>query len=199
MPSLVILAVLPNQDISIQNDTISLYRNLRCTQIVWVLWLFLWNTKTCKKNLRDGWSQFLQELATEWPGTLLNLRLTCKRSPPPWFASSSPSSLSSLLKSSSSPPCSGLQHLRVRTRRCCVHVQAADEDAQQPSQGQGGQGVHLRGLPEHQLRQVGQVLWSDHPQTWNLSKKIIRPNFWAKEFYTLKTRKMTIFVSNKTV
>ena len=103
-------------------------------------------------------SQFLQELATEWPGTLLNLRLTCKRSPPPWFASSSPSSLSSLLKSSSSPPCSGLQHLRVRTRRCCVHVQAADEDAQQPSQGQGGQGVHLRGLPEHQLQQVGQVL-----------------------------------------
>ena len=36
MPSLVILAVLSNQDISIQNDTISLYRNSRCTQIVWV-------------------------------------------------------------------------------------------------------------------------------------------------------------------
>ena len=31
------VAVLSNQDISIQNDTIPLYRNSRCTQIVWVL------------------------------------------------------------------------------------------------------------------------------------------------------------------
>ena len=115
-------------------------------------------------------SQLLQELATEWLGTLLNQRLTFRRSPRPWSATSSPLSLlslssslsstksSSLSPSSSSPPYSGLQHLRV-------HVQAADEGAQQPSQGQGGQGVHLRGLPEHQLRQVGQVLRSDHPQT----------------------------------
>ena len=50
IPSLVILAVLPNQDISIQNDSISLYGNSRCTQIVWVLWLFLWNTKICNLN-----------------------------------------------------------------------------------------------------------------------------------------------------
>ena len=47
MPSLVILAVLPNQDISIQNDTISLYRNSRCTQIVWVLWFFPLKYKIC--------------------------------------------------------------------------------------------------------------------------------------------------------
>ena len=108
-------------------------------------------------------SQLLQELATEWPATLLNQRLTFRQSPRPWSATSSPLSLLSLSSSvsstkslslspsSSSPPYSGVQHLRV-------HVQAADEGAQQPSQGQGGQGVHLRGLPEHQLRQVGQVL-----------------------------------------
>ena len=108
-------------------------------------------------------SQLLQELATEWPGTLLNQRLTFRRSPRPWSATSSPlsslslsSSLSStkslsLSPSSPSPPYSGVQHLRV-------HVQAADEGAEQPSQGQGGQGVHLRGLPEHQLRQVRQLL-----------------------------------------
>ena len=54
MRSLVILAVLPNQDISIQNDTISLYRNSRCTQIVWVLWFFLWNTKYVTSDVRNG-------------------------------------------------------------------------------------------------------------------------------------------------
>ena len=96
-------------------------------------------------------SQLLQEPATEWPATLLNQRLTCRRSPPPWSVTSSPLSLLSLSSSSSSPPCSGVQHLRV-------NVQAADEGAQKPSQGQGRQGVHLRGLPEHQLRQVGRVL-----------------------------------------
>ena len=44
MPSLVILAVLSNQDIAflqLQNATVSCYRNSRCTQIVWVLWPFL--------------------------------------------------------------------------------------------------------------------------------------------------------------
>ena len=108
-------------------------------------------------------SQLLQELATEWPDTLLNQRLTSRRSPRPWSATSSPFSLLSLSSSlsstkslslspsSSSPPYSGVQHLRV-------HVQAADEGAQQPSQGQGRQGVHLRGLPEHQLRPVGGML-----------------------------------------
>merc|ERR1711978_153505 len=96
-------------------------------------------------------SQLLQEPATEWPGTLLNQRLTCRRLPPPWSVTSSPLSLLSLSSPSSSPPRSGVQHLRV-------NVQAADEGAQQPSQGQGRQGVHLRGLPEHQLRQVGGML-----------------------------------------
>ena len=55
-------------------------------------------------------SYLLQELATDWPATLLNLRLMCKRSPRPWFVLLSPSSLSSLSSSSSSPPCSGVQH-----------------------------------------------------------------------------------------
>ena len=31
-------------------------------------------------------------------------------------------------------------------------------------------------------------------QTWNLSKKITRPNFQAKEFYTLKNRKSRLFL-----
>ena len=35
---------------------------------------------------------------------------------------------------------------------------------------------------------------SSFHQTWNLSKKFRRPNFWAKEFYTLKTRKSRLFL-----
>ena len=33
------------------------------------------------------------------------------------------------------------------------------------------------------------IFWGGAGQTWNLSKKITRPNFRAKEFYTLKMRK----------
>ena len=36
-----------------------------------------------------------------------------------------------------------------------------------------------------------------HLQTWNLSKKITRPTFWAKEFHTLKTPKLRPFSQTK--
>ena len=77
MPSLVILAVLSNQDISIQNDTISLYSNSRCTQIVWVLWLFLWNTKICNLKLTlihfYGKATTWSKIKSSWPSSPIQI------------------------------------------------------------------------------------------------------------------------------
>ena len=50
----------------------------------------------------------------------------------------------------------------------------------------------LNGLVEWKAQQCASKMVIGR-QTWNLSKKITRPNFRAKDFYTLKTRKSWLF------
>ena len=47
------------------------------------------------------------------------------------------------------------------------------------------------------IEQLPKYNSSPYFQTWNLSKKIKRPDFWANNFYTLKTDKLRLFLLTK--